>query len=364
MQRFWHDVPTLMISFGYPYYLYDAPRVPAYVNAYGSSEPLQAAGGRGADGPPALRGHQSGRPFNGQRPRADTEVAINAPQPPGKRPIWQLSPSPCGEGSRGTLLQLRLDQEAAAVGRGDAKPFLAAVAARCASAPRRRRGRSARPCGRNRRVRRPSPSRMSEMTVAAAAGRLWRPGHLSVTLITTTSPSLSAEIHAEPGARRGLSTAPRVSRSSRMGGKQVDRHDHVDIRATSPSRVICSRSEPTPSSLPSGVDQRRATPGGMRRSDEDGFVEQVFPVAGEFLLGDDGSSAPLRPVPSAKDRRTRRASVRGATRRIQAPAGRGRPSPARGRSRWSGSYGRPHGRRTTLIRPGVVSQTSSASVIR
>ena len=43
MSRFWHDVPTLMVSFGYPYYLYDAPRVPAYVNAYGSSEPMQAA---------------------------------------------------------------------------------------------------------------------------------------------------------------------------------------------------------------------------------------------------------------------------------------------------------------------------------
>jgi beta-N-acetylhexosaminidase len=43
MQRYWHDLPTLMISFGYPYYLYDAPRVPAYVNAYGASEALQAA---------------------------------------------------------------------------------------------------------------------------------------------------------------------------------------------------------------------------------------------------------------------------------------------------------------------------------
>ncbi|MGB3337243.1 MAG: glycoside hydrolase family 3 N-terminal domain-containing protein [Devosia sp.] len=43
MSRLWHDIPTLMISFGYPYYLYDAPRVPTYVNAYGSSESLQAA---------------------------------------------------------------------------------------------------------------------------------------------------------------------------------------------------------------------------------------------------------------------------------------------------------------------------------
>ncbi|WP_245895319.1 glycoside hydrolase family 3 protein [Devosia submarina] len=43
MTRYWHDLPTLMISFGYPYYLYDAPRVPAYVNAYGSNEAMQAA---------------------------------------------------------------------------------------------------------------------------------------------------------------------------------------------------------------------------------------------------------------------------------------------------------------------------------
>lgn len=43
MSRHWHDLPTLMISFGYPYYLYDAPRVPAYINAYGSSDALQAA---------------------------------------------------------------------------------------------------------------------------------------------------------------------------------------------------------------------------------------------------------------------------------------------------------------------------------
>ena len=43
MSRLWHDIPTLMISFGYPYYLYDAPRVPTYVNAYGSSEALQSA---------------------------------------------------------------------------------------------------------------------------------------------------------------------------------------------------------------------------------------------------------------------------------------------------------------------------------
>lgn len=43
MQRVWHDVPTLMISFGYPYYLYDAPRVPTYINAYAATETMQRA---------------------------------------------------------------------------------------------------------------------------------------------------------------------------------------------------------------------------------------------------------------------------------------------------------------------------------
>ena len=43
MQRHWHEVPTVMISFGYPYLLYDAPRVPCYVNAYASMPLMQSA---------------------------------------------------------------------------------------------------------------------------------------------------------------------------------------------------------------------------------------------------------------------------------------------------------------------------------
>lgn len=43
MQRCWHDVPTLMISFGYPYYLYDAPRVPTYINAFATMDAMQQA---------------------------------------------------------------------------------------------------------------------------------------------------------------------------------------------------------------------------------------------------------------------------------------------------------------------------------
>jgi beta-N-acetylhexosaminidase len=32
-----------MISFGYPYYLYDAPRIPTYVNAWSTIDAMQEA---------------------------------------------------------------------------------------------------------------------------------------------------------------------------------------------------------------------------------------------------------------------------------------------------------------------------------
>ncbi len=43
MARHWHDIPTAILSFGYPYYLYDAPRVPTYVNAYATMPSMQRA---------------------------------------------------------------------------------------------------------------------------------------------------------------------------------------------------------------------------------------------------------------------------------------------------------------------------------
>jgi beta-N-acetylhexosaminidase len=43
MIRYWHDVPTIMVSFGHPYYLFDAPRVKTYVNAYSTIEDAQEA---------------------------------------------------------------------------------------------------------------------------------------------------------------------------------------------------------------------------------------------------------------------------------------------------------------------------------
>lgn len=43
MARHWHQVPTMLISFGYPYYLYDAPRMPCVVNAYATMDSMQHA---------------------------------------------------------------------------------------------------------------------------------------------------------------------------------------------------------------------------------------------------------------------------------------------------------------------------------
>jgi beta-N-acetylhexosaminidase len=43
MQRHWHEVPTALISFGYPYYLYDAPRMPCVINAYATMDTMQRA---------------------------------------------------------------------------------------------------------------------------------------------------------------------------------------------------------------------------------------------------------------------------------------------------------------------------------
>ncbi len=43
MKRPWFDVPTALISFGYPYYLYDAPRMPCVINAYMAGESMQRA---------------------------------------------------------------------------------------------------------------------------------------------------------------------------------------------------------------------------------------------------------------------------------------------------------------------------------
>jgi beta-N-acetylhexosaminidase len=56
LARYWHDLPTVMLSFGHTYYLQDAPRVPVYINAYATVPDAQLAvaerltGNRGFNG--------------------------------------------------------------------------------------------------------------------------------------------------------------------------------------------------------------------------------------------------------------------------------------------------------------------------
>lgn len=55
MKRSWPATPTALVSFGFPYYLYDAPRMPAVINAYCTSDEMQKA---------ALDCMMGDRPFN------------------------------------------------------------------------------------------------------------------------------------------------------------------------------------------------------------------------------------------------------------------------------------------------------------
>ena len=50
MERYWNALPAVMISFGYPYHLYDAPRIPTYINAYCALPDVQRAVVKGLTG--------------------------------------------------------------------------------------------------------------------------------------------------------------------------------------------------------------------------------------------------------------------------------------------------------------------------
>ncbi|MBT9385132.1 glycoside hydrolase family 3 protein [Pseudooceanicola sp. CBS1P-1] len=65
MERPWHDVPCALISFGYPYYLYDAPRMPCVINAYATMDSMQAAVLEALMGRADFRGRSPVDPFCG-----------------------------------------------------------------------------------------------------------------------------------------------------------------------------------------------------------------------------------------------------------------------------------------------------------
>jgi beta-N-acetylhexosaminidase len=65
MQRYWHALPTVMISFGHPYFLYDAPDVPTYINAYTAIPSVQEAVVKRLVGKENFTGHSPIDPYCG-----------------------------------------------------------------------------------------------------------------------------------------------------------------------------------------------------------------------------------------------------------------------------------------------------------
>jgi putative membrane protein len=100
-------------------------------------------------------------------------------------------------------------------------------------------------------------------------------------------------VHAEPRPRRTIGRAD-GDEIVEDGFEQVDGDDHVDVLALAGARLLARGGDDLldlqradPQQVAAGSDQRRAAPIGMRRRGEDRLVQHVFPVAGEFLLGDD-----------------------------------------------------------------------------
>ncbi len=56
MARYWHALPTMMVAFGHPYFLRDAPRMPTLVNAYSTIEAAQRAAARSITGDAKFEG--------------------------------------------------------------------------------------------------------------------------------------------------------------------------------------------------------------------------------------------------------------------------------------------------------------------
>jgi hypothetical protein len=74
--------------------------------------------------------------------------------------------------------------------------------------------------------------------------------------------------------------------SSSTGFKQIDRHDHVDVLGFALALAF-ELQRTDPDQFAAVGDQSGAAPIGMPGMGEDRLIQQVFPIAGEFLLGRD-----------------------------------------------------------------------------
>ena len=143
-------------------------------------------------------------------------------------------------------------------------------------------------------------------------------------------------IEAEPRPRRHVAPAEfHQIVDDRL--EQIDRHHHVDVLRLAFLGGVLQLQRADAEQVAGRADQRGAAPVRMRRRGEDRFVEHIFPIAGEFLLGDDaGGDRALPPAKAADDDaladRGRRPNCR-----FRAPARRAwrAPAPVRNPVSWS-----------------------------
>ena len=125
--------------------------------------------------------------------------------------------------------------------------------------------------------------------------------------------------------RAGLLTRPNLRKSSSTGFNRSIGTIMLTCSAL-PSRSRSSCSEPMPISSPRFEISPVPPQFGMRGMGEDRFIQQIFPIAGEFLLGGDLARDRSRAPAGAADHDAVADLARPPTSRAAADRGRGRPS--------------------------------------
>src|SRR4029453_6777812 len=93
-------------------------------------------------------------------------------------------------------------------------------------------------------------------------------------------------VEAEPWARRMIWPAQgKEILEDRL--EKVDRHDHVERLGRPAFTHLLHLQRSDAEKFARASDHRGPAPKRVRRRSEDRFVEDVFPIAGEFLLGGD-----------------------------------------------------------------------------
>ena len=192
----------------------------------------------------------------------------------------------CAERCAAVSMQARRLEEAVAVAGGDDDVEGVAFAVEGQTARRRPPRRAPRCCGTGRRGRSPRDRRRARMRSPVR-----RPARSRRSVARRDpSPPPCPRARWRRGRARdaaAVSTRPRVRRSSRIGFRRSIGTIMLRCPAEPRWRGALQLQRADAEKIAGGPDQRRAAPEGMGRGREDRLVEDVFPIAREFLLGHD-----------------------------------------------------------------------------